>query len=248
MILLPLKFVLSDRWFHKLNVFFVRIINAPILLFISFIERRTLWPTTKRPRDAEQLPLTPRAKLKPRPWDISRQFSIHGDIQAVFDAEPPAEIENEIQRDDDLNHTTFEDAFNQEFGGEILGSSRRSSSNKRVNGKDRRDSVAPFGGLSRKLSQLIKEEDEEDDEHTENCNKHNEEVRNRLHALEQTTLRIEKLLGKLCEDLDDELGMGKLPEGTKSRGEGESEVVTLEDLDTGLLKNLEKERKSEEEG
>jgi hypothetical protein len=177
--------------------------------------------------------MTPRPKAKHRPWDISRQFSIHGDIQAVFDAEPPAEIENEIQRDDDLNHTTFEDAFNHDFGSEIMGSSRRSSSHKKVNGKDRRDSVAPFGGLSRKLSQLIKEEDDADDSHTENCNKHNEEVRNRLHALEQTSLRIEKLLGKLCEDLDDELGMGKIPEGVMSRGEGSDDILTLEDLESG---------------
>jgi hypothetical protein len=243
MILLPLKFLLTDRWFHKLNVFFVRIINAPILLVICFMERRTLWPRTKRPRDAEQLPMTPRPKAKRRPWDISRQFSIHGDIQAVFDAEPPAEIENEIQRDDDLNHTTFEDAFNQDFGGEILGRSRRSSSHKTVNGKERRDSVAPFGGLSRKLSQLIKEEDD-DDSHTENCNKHNEEVRSRLHALEQTTLRIEKLLGKLCEDLDDELGMGKAPE-VMSGGEGSDDILTLEDLDSTLSKDSGKGRKSD---
>lgn len=34
-ILLPLKFVLSPRWFHKINVTAVRTINAPLLIMIS---------------------------------------------------------------------------------------------------------------------------------------------------------------------------------------------------------------------
>ena len=34
-VLLPLKFVLSPRWFHKINVAAVRIINAPLLTLIS---------------------------------------------------------------------------------------------------------------------------------------------------------------------------------------------------------------------
>lgn len=34
-ILLPLKFVLSPRWFHKINVTAVRTINAPLLILIS---------------------------------------------------------------------------------------------------------------------------------------------------------------------------------------------------------------------
>jgi len=34
-VLLPLKFVLSPRWFHKINVTAVRTINAPLLIMIS---------------------------------------------------------------------------------------------------------------------------------------------------------------------------------------------------------------------
>ena len=34
-IMLPLKFMLSPRWFHKINVAAVRVINAPLLLMIS---------------------------------------------------------------------------------------------------------------------------------------------------------------------------------------------------------------------
>jgi hypothetical protein len=39
-VLLPLKFLLSSRWFHKVNVAAIRTLNAPILLFIGIYERR----------------------------------------------------------------------------------------------------------------------------------------------------------------------------------------------------------------
>jgi hypothetical protein len=49
-IVLPLKFVLSPRWFHKINVTAVRTINLPILLAISLYERNMLWtvPHTRK--------------------------------------------------------------------------------------------------------------------------------------------------------------------------------------------------------
>src|SRR6195952_1411652 len=42
LILLPMKFILTPRWFHKINVAAVRTLNAPLLLVIGLIERRTL--------------------------------------------------------------------------------------------------------------------------------------------------------------------------------------------------------------
>ncbi|KAG9238645.1 hypothetical protein BJ875DRAFT_450414 [Amylocarpus encephaloides] len=200
LILLPMKFLLTPRWFHKINVAAVRVLNAPILLIIGVIERRTLWPSsaTRRPRNPEQLPRT----KKRRPWDITRQFSVHGDIQAVFDAEPPQEIEAEILHDDDVHHATFENAFVSEFGADAgLGGPRRSNSFKKINGKDRRDSVAPFAGMVRQLSNVIMEEDSEDGR--------SGETNSRLEKLEQATMRIEMLLGKLCQELDEELELGK---------------------------------------
>jgi len=37
--MLPASYVLSPRWFHKVNVLMIRITNLPILLMISWYER-----------------------------------------------------------------------------------------------------------------------------------------------------------------------------------------------------------------
>ncbi|KAK2463515.1 hypothetical protein APHAL10511_004266 [Amanita phalloides] len=39
-ILLPASYVLSPRWFHKVNVFLIRLTNFPFLLLIAFYERQ----------------------------------------------------------------------------------------------------------------------------------------------------------------------------------------------------------------
>ncbi|KAL2036452.1 hypothetical protein N7G274_010819 [Stereocaulon virgatum] len=41
-IMLPLKFMLSPRWFHKINVAAVRVINAPLLVAISLYDLNCL--------------------------------------------------------------------------------------------------------------------------------------------------------------------------------------------------------------
>lgn len=119
---------------------------------------------------------------------------MHGDIQAVFDAEPPRSVEDETANNDDLHHPTFEDEFTHQFGRDIEGERR-----KKIAPKDRRDSVAPFAGLPQRLRDLVDTESED------------EYVKNRLEALEKSTLRIEGLLGRLCADLD--AGLGKRREG-----------------------------------
>lgn len=109
--LLPLKFVLTPRWFHKVNVFSVKVINAPLLLTISLYERRTLWISNRvrramRPREVDwQGPNGPRAAPSAMGWmsrtfqfwDLSR-FSAHGDMQAVFD-EVPEHLEEDSHQD-----------------------------------------------------------------------------------------------------------------------------------------------------
>ena len=80
--LLPLKTVLSPRWFHKIIVYSVRTINAPLLLLISFWERRHLWTET-----APSWWLTCKHALK---WDLF-SLAVHGDLITVFDAQPPPE-------------------------------------------------------------------------------------------------------------------------------------------------------------
>lgn len=77
-ILTPLTYVLTPRWFHKVNVAAVRTLNAPLLLLIGVIERRTLWAGSRREYEAGHLP---RSRSRPSLWDFSRGFSVHGDIQ-----------------------------------------------------------------------------------------------------------------------------------------------------------------------
>lgn len=115
---------------------------------------------------------------------------MHGDIQAVFDSEPPEEVEDEIAEDDDFGGQALEDQFVREFGPEAAGGGRK---NKRVEDRNRRDSVQPFAGLSQHLKDLINEGSEDG----------GEDVKSRLEALEQSTIRIERMLGRLCEKLDE---------------------------------------------
>jgi len=204
-VLTPLKFILTPRWFHKINVAAVRVINAPLLLLISLVERRILWAGARRQREAEQLPKTPsRANL----WDFSRGFSVHGDIQAVFDAEPPESVEEQITNDDDLGRRALEDEFSREFGPEAGAKLSR-----RNTGRSRRDSVAPFAALTSHLKNLLNEGSEESD---------GGDVNARLEVLEKTTLRIEKMLERLCGEMDDGIRSGSMDAG---------ETGTLKDLD-----------------
>ena len=80
-VLLPLKFILSPRWFHKVNVGAARLFNAPLLLAIGLYERHQLWQAPKNKSYSSY-------KRSLLPWAFSG-FSPHGDIQAVFDIEPP---------------------------------------------------------------------------------------------------------------------------------------------------------------
>jgi uncharacterized metal-binding protein len=89
--LLPLKMILTDRWFHKVNITAVRVLNAPILLLISLYERRYLWKRSKwgPPRKQSWLTL----------WE---HFGAHGDLQAVFDTEPPQSVLEDMEDVDDV--------------------------------------------------------------------------------------------------------------------------------------------------
>lgn len=89
LVLLPTKFLLSPRRFHQVNVFAIRVLNAPILLLISAYERRRLW---RAPSGSPN-----RGKLAV--WIFSG-FSPHGDIQAVFDVKVPQEVVDKSQDSD----------------------------------------------------------------------------------------------------------------------------------------------------
>jgi hypothetical protein len=100
-ILVPLKFVLTPRWFHKVHITAVRVLNAPFLLLINLYERKYLWKHRKR---------NPHGALKRGKASFLNftQFSVHGDIQAVFDAEPPQAVIDEIEEEDVLDEDILE--------------------------------------------------------------------------------------------------------------------------------------------
>lgn len=123
-ILVPLRFVVSPRWFHKIHVFFVRLLNLPLLLIIAAAERRVLWPGASSPADSaegggsryaavfdDEEEENDNNKTKKGPvvpcyqwfWEKWR-ITTHGDIFAVFDLPPPEEIEDAISVDDELTH------------------------------------------------------------------------------------------------------------------------------------------------
>ncbi|KAF2201532.1 hypothetical protein GQ43DRAFT_431562 [Delitschia confertaspora ATCC 74209] len=105
LLLVPLKFVLTPRWFHKINVTMVRALNAPILLLVSLYERRALWKPSRKPAIAG---MTKRSKWFC--WDL-RNFSVHRDIQDVFENEPPQSVIDKIEEEDDIEDAVLENSF-----------------------------------------------------------------------------------------------------------------------------------------
>ncbi|KAF7540456.1 hypothetical protein G7054_g1364 [Neopestalotiopsis clavispora] len=91
LILLPLKPLITPRFFHTVNVFMIRVCNFPILLGISYVERRQLFKSSSR-----------KSKNSLLHWNFSG-FSPHGDIQAVFEAEPPRAMQSEMEDMDALS-------------------------------------------------------------------------------------------------------------------------------------------------
>lgn len=181
--LLPLKFAVTPRWFHKINVAATRTINAPLLLVISFYERRSLWRVASR---------NTYGSLKPRNTlgflGFSR-FSVHGDIQAVFNSEPPpSENRGRLEADDRASSTLEESqtAVNQKLKVDSESSSIRNR------GRARKDSIEPLVGLAEHLPGLIHRLGGGDDS------------KSRLEALEESTKRIEGMLKKLCERTENE--------------------------------------------
>lgn len=102
--LLPLKFLLNPRWFHKINVTLVRVLNAPLLIVISLYERRYLW---KPSRNKRNLGPSKRSKWSFWNWD----FSVHADLQLVFDVEPPQEFIDKLEAEDELEEAILENSF-----------------------------------------------------------------------------------------------------------------------------------------
>ena len=173
----PTKLILSPRWFHKLNVTFIRILNAPLLLIISWYERHYLWKTSY---------LEHAQIVKPRnrasSWGFTK-LSAHGGIQACFEVEPPQATVDAIGRMTMDNTDKPEEAIRQ--GSRQGGGGSRNSfkEGKRI----RSESNSSANGFTQHLSNLLDDDREGS-------------AKNRLQALEESNKRIEQMLQTLCGD------------------------------------------------
>ncbi|KLU87355.1 hypothetical protein MAPG_06355, partial [Magnaporthiopsis poae ATCC 64411] len=131
LVLLPLKWIVSPRKFHTIHVASVRTLNLPLLLGIALAERWFLWPNedssnsssgnggTNTGLDTESLrPGT--AQQQPSsswPWQWSWDWwhiTAHGDIQDVFEIQPPRSVRDEIAVDDDLTRHLIRRQFTRQ--------------------------------------------------------------------------------------------------------------------------------------
>ncbi|KAK2592184.1 hypothetical protein QQS21_010103, partial [Conoideocrella luteorostrata] len=85
LVILPLKVLVSPRFFHTINVAMIRILNGPLLIVISLFERQRLWSGAK----------TCKARGGFFNWRFTG-FSPHGDIHAVFTAAVPDDVSRMI--------------------------------------------------------------------------------------------------------------------------------------------------------
>ena len=176
--LLPLKMILTPRWFHKINVAAVRTINAPLLLLLSMYERRRLWST-------KPLELKPKLNF----WDFSR-FSVHADIQAVFDDDPPQSILDELPEVEPSPDAGALSVPSIKFNDKAA---KRPESNQKAPTKTakRKDSMATMEGLTEHLGEWLHGHD-------------GSGLTGRLTALEKSTRRIENMLRRITQDLGDD--------------------------------------------
>lgn len=145
---------------------------------------------------------------------------MHENIHAVFDAEPPQGIEDEIENDDDFNqngHQVLQGEVSRELENAADNANKKDEEEDPMKGKasgiNRRDSVYPFGAPSESS------DDEEEDD-----------VKERLDALERSNVRIEEMLAKLCANLD--------ISARESKSENGNGTGTLQDLDKSGTRDL----------
>lgn len=145
--LVPMKFLVSPRWFHKIHVATVRTINLPVLLFIAILERRLLWSEY-----AGEGKLRQRRKHRGKGmfWEKWRITS-HSDIQTVFDIPPPDSVEEDITVDDELTHHMIRRQFirhqssthERPLDWQISGDTKKDKEPPPIKPPSRRDSIAP---------------------------------------------------------------------------------------------------------
>ncbi|KAI0196874.1 nonselective cation channel [Astrocystis sublimbata] len=200
LLLVPMKFLVSPRWFHKIHVATVRAINLPLLLCIALLERRLLW--SEYVEESSELGQT-RQRGKGRFWENWRITS-HSDIQTVFDIPLPDSVKEDIAVDDELTHHMIRRQFLRHQGSTSQELPRHEqASGEPSKNKDeppviktpsRRDSIAPFGVPPEQIRSILAESGQTED------------VTMRLENLELVTSRIEEMLESLRDAIAPKAG------------------------------------------
>lgn len=192
-VFLPLKFVVSPRWFHKIHVATVRLVNLPLLLLIAVAERRLLWPAPGSA--AHNYSAEPAVKK----WFWQKwQLSASRYMRSVFDEPPPDDVRDDITVDDEMTHHLIRRQFTWTNTGEMLTLSRRQKQTqdpKKQQNNDppeqrkpsRRDSMFP--GVRKKLRRSFTETEEDYDA-----------MAKKLQDMEDSMNRMEAMLAQLVPD------------------------------------------------
>jgi hypothetical protein len=148
LVLVPLRFLTSERWFHKIHVAAARTLNAPILFAISFYERRYLWQSPRRGSHGGALKTR---SARQNMWSSLigvAGFSAHRDLNEVFELDPPQLMVDEIEEEDVIDDEFLEAAYLGAVGGGTGSSARQRSRSPRAVMEERRrrmSSVVPVG-------------------------------------------------------------------------------------------------------
>ncbi|KDQ61736.1 hypothetical protein JAAARDRAFT_520251 [Jaapia argillacea MUCL 33604] len=114
-IMLPLSYILNPRWFHKVNVFMIRLTNFPILLLIALYERQskstgsiTFYDTLSAAAE-KMFDSLPRGIKR---WTFIETFSGDSGIDAVFELED-SESALDMQEYDEVPTTPTRRKFSE---------------------------------------------------------------------------------------------------------------------------------------
>ncbi|KAL9102258.1 MAG: hypothetical protein Q9163_002568 [Psora crenata] len=186
-LILPLKLVVSPRWFHKVNVAVIRTLNAPLLLAITTYERRHLWA------ENDQIPDRTSARRGISIstwlwglmsfWDFSR-FAVHGDIQDVFNFDPPRTVIEDIPETEDTKADHGRPRPISNGGPSINPTEGIAKPSKR------KHSFGTVAGLAEHLTDFFHEHGGGD-------------ISERLDAVEAATGRIEAILHQISQNMGD---------------------------------------------
>lgn len=209
-VLVPMRFIVSARWFHKIHVATVRAINMPILLILALLERRLLWPDADY---EDAVGPIPRKKSRNKGWFWEKwKITTHRDIQTVFGIDPPNSVVEDIAVDDELTHHMIRRQFGRQQSStnvppvvKTKDSDDEDEDDESEDGDEgestkrfipktpsRRDSIAPFGDVSEQVREIMNEMVGVED------------LSNRINSLERATTRIEKLLAKMSDAAADD--------------------------------------------